>query len=118
MAVESPYLNQKRHAIDIQIHHCTFEHGGFNVLLEDDSLFCKLYIFIYIYLYIYILYDALYTTDTAISRTALKAPGIADWQIKIMCESPAGKRESFVLGCFWPGEYLSTCESWTDLVMQ
>ena len=84
MAVESPYLNQKPHAIDIQIHHCTFEHGGFNVLLEDDSRFCKLYIYIYIYLYIY-----------------------------NMCESPAGKRESFVLGCFWPGEYLSTCESWT-----
>jgi len=52
------------------------------------------------------MYDALYTANTAISRTALKAPGIADWQIKIMCESPAGKRESFVLGCFWPGEYL------------
>ena len=50
------------------------------------------------------MYDALYTTNTAISRTALKAPGIADWQIKIMCESPAGKRESLVLGCFWPGE--------------
>ena len=66
------------------------------------------------------MYDALYTTNTAISRTALKAPGIADWQIKIMCESPAGKRESLVLGCFWPGgvNYLLACDTWTDLAMQ
>lgn len=67
-------------------------------------------------------YDALYTANTAISRKALKAPGIADWQIKIMimCESPAGKRQSFVLGCFWPGgvNYLLSCDTWTDLAMQ
>ena len=66
------------------------------------------------------MYDALYTANTAISRTALKAPGIADWQIKIICESAAGKRESFVLGCFWPGgeNYLLSCDTWTDLAMQ
>ena len=35
VAVETPYLNQKRHAIfkrTDKIHHCGFEHGGFNVL--------------------------------------------------------------------------------------
>lgn len=37
-----------------------------------------------------------------------------------MRESPAKKRESFVLACCWPGveTYVLSSDTWTDLAMQ